>query len=63
VTGQETLNVEKANNVKEVKTATLDQSDGERLVDAYVSSEDARAEKREEELFPVLLNCKGGRHL
>ena len=38
----------KANNVKEVKTATLDQSDGERLVDAFVSAEDARAEKREE---------------
>ena len=55
--------MEKANNVKEVKTATLDQSDGERLVDAYVSAEDARAGKRAEELFPVLLNCKGGRRL
>ena len=55
--------MEIANNVKEVKTATLDQSDGERFVDAYVSSEDARAEKREEELLPVLLNCKGGKRL
>ena len=53
----------KTNNVKEVKTATLDQSDGERLVDAYVSAEDARAEKTEEELFPALLNCKGGRRI
>ena len=48
--------MEKANNVKEVKTATLGQSDGERSVDADVSAEDAWAEKREEELFLGYLN-------
>ena len=63
MTGRETSEVEQANNVKEVKTATPDQSDDERSVDADVSAEDARAEKREEELFPGYLNCKGGSRL
>ena len=55
--------MEQANNVKEVKTATPDQSDGERLVDADVPAEDARADQREEDLFPGYLNCKGGSRL
>ena len=59
----ETSKVEPANNVKEVKTATPDQSDGERSVDADVSVEDARADQREEDIFPGYLHCKGAGRL
>ena len=52
-----------ANNDREVKTATPDQSDGERSVDADVSAEDGRAYQRGEDLFPVYLNYKCGRRL
>ncbi|MFP6727060.1 MAG: hypothetical protein VCB63_09450 [Alphaproteobacteria bacterium] len=55
--------MEQANNVKEVKTATPDQSDGERSVDADIPAEDARVDQREEDLFPGYLNCKGGGRL
>ena len=63
MTGRETSEVEQANNVKEVKTATPDQSNGERSVDADVSAKDARADQREEDLFPGYLNYKGGSRL
>ena len=59
----ETSKVEPANKVKEVKTATPDQSDGERSVDADISAEDTRADQREEDLFPGHLNYKGGGRL
>ena len=55
--------MEQANNLKEVITATPDQPDGERSVDADVSAEDALADQMEEDLFPGHLNCKGGSRL